>query len=302
MRTLLVGAGATGGLLGARLLEAGRDVTYLVRPSTAERLATEGLRVRGADGATRTHPVAAVTTAELRTAFDLVVVAVRGAALPAAISDMEPAVDSATRVVPLLNGMAPLDALVAAFGHAVVLGATARLGATALPDGTIVELAPGIAFELGALDRAGPEGGLEAVRRELAVDGVTVEVVDDVRAAMWAKWSFIAASTVLTCLSGGVVGDAASVAGGPELAAAVVVEVSAVAAAEGHEPAGADALVATLSDPASRFAPSLTRELWAGRPVEVEVLADLAARARRHGVASPLLDAALVRLRVGRGR
>jgi hypothetical protein len=36
--------------------------------------------------------------------------------------------------------------------------------------------------------------------------------------------------------------------------------------------------------------------------VEVEVLADLAARARRHGVASPLLDAALVRLRVGRGR
>ena len=37
MRTLIVGAGATGGYYGARLAEAGRDVTFLVRPARAQR-------------------------------------------------------------------------------------------------------------------------------------------------------------------------------------------------------------------------------------------------------------------------
>ena len=126
---------------------------------------------------------------------------------------------------------------------------------------------------------------------------MTVSVVDDVEAAMWGKWAFIAASTVLTSLAGDVVGRVASVPGGPELAGAVVEEIGAIAAAEGRPlAAGLDGLRRTLTDTTSGFAPSLTRELWAGRPVEIEVLDDLATRARRHGLASPLLDGALVRL------
>ena len=50
MRTLVLGAGATGGYLSPALLAAGRDATFLVRPRTATRLRHEGLRVRGADG------------------------------------------------------------------------------------------------------------------------------------------------------------------------------------------------------------------------------------------------------------
>ena len=37
MRVLVVGAGAIGGYFGGRLLEAGRDVTFLVRPAGAPR-------------------------------------------------------------------------------------------------------------------------------------------------------------------------------------------------------------------------------------------------------------------------
>ena len=45
MRILVVGAGATGGFFGARLAQAGRDVTFLVRPARAALLAEHGLRV-----------------------------------------------------------------------------------------------------------------------------------------------------------------------------------------------------------------------------------------------------------------
>ena len=45
MRILVIGAGALGGYFGGRLLAAGRDVTFLVRPSRAERLAARGLDI-----------------------------------------------------------------------------------------------------------------------------------------------------------------------------------------------------------------------------------------------------------------
>ena len=46
MRILVVGAGALGGYFGGRLKEAGRDVTFLVRPRRAEQLRKPGLIVR----------------------------------------------------------------------------------------------------------------------------------------------------------------------------------------------------------------------------------------------------------------
>lgn len=172
MRTLVLGAGATGGYLGARLLAAGHDVTFLVRPAAADRLSREGLRIRGVDGATRTTATPAVVTAdELRSSYDLVVVAVRGHALPAAVEDLAAAVGPGTQVVPLLNGMAHLDTLVDAFGSGAVLGATARLAATLLPDGVIVEQAAGVTLELGRPGAAGDDPAVEAVRRELAWTG-----------------------------------------------------------------------------------------------------------------------------------
>src|SRR5437763_1927737 len=50
MRTLVVGAGAVGGYFGGRLLEAARDVTFLVRPRRAAELALSGLRIRSRYG------------------------------------------------------------------------------------------------------------------------------------------------------------------------------------------------------------------------------------------------------------
>ena len=40
MRILVVGAGAIGGYFGGRMLQAGRDVTFLVRPRRAAELAS----------------------------------------------------------------------------------------------------------------------------------------------------------------------------------------------------------------------------------------------------------------------
>jgi 2-dehydropantoate 2-reductase len=46
MRILVVGAGAIGGYFGGRMLQAGADVTFLVRPKRAAELAAAGLVIK----------------------------------------------------------------------------------------------------------------------------------------------------------------------------------------------------------------------------------------------------------------
>jgi 2-dehydropantoate 2-reductase len=295
VRTLIVGAGATGGYIGVALVTGGRDVTFLVRPATRSRLAAEGLRIRDPHGAFTATPVTAVTRDELDGAYDLVLMAVRSDVVTAAIDDILPAVGTTTRILPIINGMAHLSELTEAYSEELVLGGTARLATSLRADGAIDEVQPGTHFEIGRLDGRRTDV-VTAIGAELAVPGVTVTIADDIVFAMWNKFAFITATAVLTCLLGDVIGPIARTAGGAEVARQVLAEVGTVAAAEGHPlPVGVHAALETLLlDPTSHFGPSMFRDLRAGRPVETAVLADLAQRARRHGVVTPLLDAVLV--------
>lgn len=305
MSTLVVGAGATGGYVGVQLVTGGRDVTFLVHPRTRDRLDSAGLRVQGRDGIWTTL-VNAVTVPELRGPYDVIILGVRSDVVGQAIDDVAGAVGPGTRIVPLMNGMAHVAVLTAAFGDDSVLGAAARLATSLLPDGTIEEVIPGVQLQIGTLDGAHPDT-LDRVVAELGVPHVAVTIVPDVLMAMWEKFALITTTAVLTCLTGDVVGAVARTAGGLALARRVLTEVTSVAAAEGYPLAGPvlAGLASTLTDSASTFAPSMFRDLSAGRPVETTVLLDLAARARRHGIDTPLLDAALVVIdvhdRSGRG-
>ena len=50
MRALVVGAGVLGGYFGGRLLRAGKDVVFLVRPQRAAQLARDGLNISSPHG------------------------------------------------------------------------------------------------------------------------------------------------------------------------------------------------------------------------------------------------------------
>jgi 2-dehydropantoate 2-reductase len=300
--TLIVGAGAAGGYIGAQLIPAGRDVTFLVHPPTLARLGTDGLRIRRGDEIRTTH-VNAVTVADLRGPFDVVVMAVRTNAVESAIDDIRDAVGPSTRVVSVMNGMRPLSLLTAAFGQDRVLGAATRLVTSQLPDGTINEVTPGIEMEIGQIDGQQSDA-LTRTAAELDVQNITLQVRSDVIAAMWEKFAFITSTAVLTCLVGDDVGPIARATGGIDLARNVLAEVSSIAAAEGYALADAvkTALDAILTDPSSTFGPSMFRDLSAGRPVEITVLTDLAEHARSHSIATPLLDAAIVVIDLHNGR
>jgi 2-dehydropantoate 2-reductase len=45
IRILVVGAGSTGGYFGGRLAQAGRNITFLLRPPRADHLRLNGLQI-----------------------------------------------------------------------------------------------------------------------------------------------------------------------------------------------------------------------------------------------------------------
>ena len=130
MRTLVVGAGAVGGYFGGRLLEAGRDVTFLVRPSRAAELAAAGLTIRSKFGDVALLKPVTVLSESIRDTFDLVLLSCKSYDLESAMDSFAPAVGPHTVIVPLLNGMSHLESLDARFGRERVLGGWCMIAAT----------------------------------------------------------------------------------------------------------------------------------------------------------------------------
>ncbi|MER7762702.1 2-dehydropantoate 2-reductase [Streptomyces sp. NPDC097619] len=322
MRILTVGAGAVGGYFGALLARAGEDVTFLVRPGRAAVLRERGLRISGLGEDWSVSPTL-VTADTLDGPYDLVLLSVKSTALEAALDGLAPAVGPDTVIVPLLNGLAQLDALTARFGPGPVLGGVAKVVTTLDADGGILRLAPPAVVLTGELPAPGADAGagtgaaagtaavagasdrVSAVRKALTGAGIDSPDTPDALGAMWHKWAFIVSLAALTVLGGGSVGEVNAAPGGPELARAVLAEAAAVAAAAGR-PLPADELALTegvVTASGSPLTPSLYRDLLAGAPTEVEHLfGDLTARARALGVATPLLDLATLRLRVAQER
>src|ERR1700723_3413886 len=104
MRILVVGAGAIGGYFGGRLLQAGRDVTFLVRPRRAAEIAENGLVIKSprGDAALRAPPT--ILAENVRQSFGLVLLSCKAYDLTGAMDSFAAAVGPETLILPLLNG------------------------------------------------------------------------------------------------------------------------------------------------------------------------------------------------------
>jgi 2-dehydropantoate 2-reductase len=291
MRVLVVGAGALGGYFGGRLAEAGRDVTFLVRPRRAEEIARHGLRIESAHGNAHLRPRTALAGGDPGGPYDLVLLAVKAHALEGAMDDMVPAVGPETAILPVLNGMRHLDALAARFGPGRVLGGVAQIPASLGPEGRVRHLGQVHALAFGEV--AG--GASERVRAVAALcEGANfnARASEAIVQEMWEKWVMLAALAGMTCLMRASVGHILSAPGGREVLLSLLAECRAVAEAAGHapRPAAMEAATAMLTAAGSPLTASMLRDIEGGGPTEGEhVLGDMAERAARMGVPTPLL-------------
>jgi 2-dehydropantoate 2-reductase len=298
MKILVVGAGAVGGYFGARLAQAGRDITFLVRPARAQQLQSEGLRIVSPRGDLTLQPKT-VTANELDTPFDIIFLSVKALGLDQAINDMSPAVGPDTMIYPVLNGMRHIETLTRRFGEPV-LGGACMVSTDLDEQGRIVQMNPMEKLTYGELSgKITPR--IRFFDETMRNAGFETELSTAIMQAMWHKWVMIASLGLVTCLLDGTVGEINAIPDGEQTILRAIDECAAVGAACGFplpQPLAAFMRQAVTAK-RSHLTSSMYRDLKKGAPVEVDaILGDLLEHGRSHQVDTPLLQAGCVRLRV----
>ena len=297
MRLLVLGAGGIGGYFGGRLAQSGADVTFLVRDARAARLQAEGLVIESPLGDARLD-VTTATPGMLVGVYDLVLLSCKAYDLDSAIDTIRPAVGPGTSIMPLLNGLAHVERLEAAFGAKPVLGGLAHISVTLLPDGRIRHLNKLSTLTYGAR-LPEQEAHCAAIEALLAPVNFEWQNSRTVMQDMWEKFVFITAAASMTCLMRAPVGDILQADDGERLILQVLGECGGVASASGFpvRDKAKDWARSALTQQGSPLTASMLRDLQSGAKIEADHLqGDMIRRAGAHDVDVALLRTAYCHL------
>jgi 2-dehydropantoate 2-reductase len=301
MRFAIVGSGAVGGYLGARLARAGHDVTFLARGAHLEAIRQRGLEIRSAAGDFVVRARAEADPSQVGP-VDVVLLTVKtydnATALPMVkelLSQAEPlaAAEGLPVVLPLQNGVDSPGQLAALVGERAVLGGTIFISTALTAPGVITQTGTHQRITLGEFfgDTSHPSPRVLAVRDALASAGVDVEAVSDARVPLWNKLTFLAPFAGICGCSRLPLGPLWSSPASRETYLAAADEVARVATAEGvaltHQ---REAIERTLAALPPDVKASLLLDLEQGKPLEVEALmGSVVRRGRAAGIPTPVL-------------
>ncbi|MBU4610675.1 2-dehydropantoate 2-reductase [Achromobacter sp. GG226] len=311
MKVCIVGAGAIGGWIGTRLAVTGQcQVSAVARGAVLTALRTHGWRLQTSDGLLQA-PAVATDRAQDLGPQDVVVLAVKGPALSAAVSSVAPLLGPDTRVLPAINGVpwwfcngreevgpAPLQSVdpdgkiasTIAFEH--VLGCVVHASTSVSEPGLVVHKM-GDGLVIGE-----PAGGLSAraqgIAELLTAAGFSVTHSADIRRDIWYKlWGNMTMNPV-SAITGAT---ADRVLADPLVRAfcsAVMNEAATIGARIGcpieQAPEERHAMTARLG----AFKTSMLQDAEAGRPLELDSIVGVVRElGERLGVATPNTDALL---------
>ena len=320
MRIGIVGAGAVGGYLAARLAQEGHAVSLVARGAHLAAIREQGLTLDAPDGRLTVRVAASDDPGDLGPQ-DLVVTSAKTPALPQLVAGIGPMLGEDTPVVTAMNGVFWW------YGHNFQPGGRAPSTARLDPDGRLAAAipaaralgmivyssnevtAPGVVknssarnrYMVGAADPAGLDRA-QAVARDLDGAGFTIEATADIRRAMWTKLVRNLSTAPIAVLTGAT---AAAIIDDPEVAVVsrrLFLEGAAVAAAHGFDGLVDDAEAVFRKGAGAAQKPSMLQDLERGRPMEIDSMLRIVQDfAQDCGVATPTLDA-VVALVVQRAR
>jgi 2-dehydropantoate 2-reductase len=193
MRIAMMGSGGVGGFFGGRLARAGHDVTFIARGEHLRAMREKGLRIESeAQGDIDLPRVNAVEDPASIGPVDAVIVSVKLWDTESAARAIKPLIGPETGVVSLQNGVIKDDILRRELGDAPVMGGVGYV-ATHIAR-------PGVIRQVGTMQRivVGEHDGRRSDRARrlheaLVESGVTAELSDDIRRAIWEKYVFLVA-------------------------------------------------------------------------------------------------------------
>ncbi|GLB61888.1 ketopantoate reductase family protein [Cytobacillus sp. NCCP-133] len=300
MRILTVGAGGIGGYFGGRLLEKGEDVTFLVRETRKQQLEQNGLVVESIHGDMKFASPKAITAGEKAADFDVILLSTKAYHLQGAIEDIRTYVNEKTVILPLLNGIAHMDALTAAFGEEKVLGGLCYIETTLDGNGKVVQTSPIHDFVFG--ERSGEK--TEPIRKlQEAFSGTKANfrLSENIEQEMWHKYLFISTLSGVTSLFRSPIGPIREQEFGLATVKSVLEEASAVMKGIGAPLADGieEAHVQKINEIGYEMKSSLQRDMEKLQAIEADhFFGYLLEKSKDLGLEAPVIAAVYANLKV----
>jgi 2-dehydropantoate 2-reductase len=291
MRVAVFGTGGVGGYFGGRLGQAGEWLALIARGAHLEAIRRDGLTVESVAGDFVVRPAAASDDPRAVGPVDVVLVGVKAWQVKEAASAIGPLLGPTTAVVPLQNGVEAADELAAVVGAEHIVPGLCRIACSLAAPGRIRHSGVAPRIEFGETDGR-PSERVAALRAafERAL-GVSVATPEDIQAALWDKFLFIAPLSGVGAVTRATVGVVRGVPETRRMLEAAMGEVFRLARARGVALRD-DAVGRTLGYvdglPPETTA-SMQRDILEGRPSELENQNGAVVRlGRSAGVAVPV--------------
>ncbi|NIO10410.1 MAG: 2-dehydropantoate 2-reductase [Deltaproteobacteria bacterium] len=271
MRIAVFGTGGAGGYYGARLAQAGEDVTFIARGEHLRSMQQNGLRVDSPKGDFVLPSVSATDDAGSVGKVDLIILGVKAWQVTEAARAMGPLLGPDTVVLPLQNGVETPQQLVAVLGRGHVFGGLAKIFSSLIGPGQIRHVGGPTSVTFGEMDNRRSQRA-ENLVRVFNRAGVDADVPPDIHVAMWEKLLFIASFGGLGAVTRAPIGVIRTVPETRRMLEEAMGEIYRVGRARNIH-FGSDIVERTMaftdSQPADGTA-SMQRDIIASRPSELE--------------------------------
>lgn len=293
MKFAILGAGAVGGYFGARLAEAGEDVTFMARGAHLEAIRSTGLRIESENGDAHIHPAQVSDDPAEVGPVDYVLFAVKLFQTEETAGFAKPLVGPNTTLVALQNGVECANVLSAVHGKEKVLNGTSYIAAVIAEPGLIRQTGTFASFAFGEQDGTMSDRG-QRLKEAADKAGLNPTYSSNVESLVWMKFLLIATMSSITTSTRKPIGELRD---DPDIRPVIVASLEesiAVGRAMGvdlPEDAMEQQLKRIADFPAAMVA-SMYHDLHANKPTELEWMSGAVRRfGKQCGIPTPTHDA-----------
>lgn len=200
MKIIIVGAGGVGGYFGARLIEAGLDVTLIARGRHLEAIKEKGLKLISIDGNYTAGSVRATNDINEIESPDLIILAVKSWQIIEVAKQIKPILTDSTIVLPILNGVDNVEKLRTVLNKKQVIAGFCKLYSKVEDYGIINHFAYAPEIFFGEIDN---KKSKRIIQLKKIFDKAKFNTIipDDIHSEIWKKFLFITTISGLGALT-----------------------------------------------------------------------------------------------------
>jgi len=289
MKIAIIGTGGVGGYFGGMIAKAGYDVTFVARGENLKALKANGLTVKSIIGDFHLDSVKATDKIRDIGQAGLIIISVKAWQVKDVSAELKPVINEDTVILPLQNGVLAIEELMENINRKNLVGGLCKIFSKIESPGVINHFGviPTIVF--GEIDNTKTER-IRQIKELFDKSGIKSVISDNIISDLWEKFIPICVSGLLAVTKTNY-GELRELKETRDMMIAVLTENFQISQKMGIQiaPDFVDKIVASIDTFPYDATSSLTRDVWEGKPSEIEYQnGTIVKLGRQYGVETPV--------------